>query len=479
MRIIRYRLLTILVVGVIMSVLSLTALWRVLSLTTEGRIERARDGLLGELLQLGQATQQEQREVLAAAPKSALIGMRGGYWDGRSPFEAPVMPSEWQTELQSAVTKAAQQRTPVAREQRSGLSTFLVAARPTQDGQIAWAMITVPPSHYHRFWLSVVVLLALATAVLFTGAVSASVSFLRSAHALHRCLVRLGEDLSTPVPRLRIRELAEVADGIAELAERLRHAQKDQARMAQELAQKERLVALGRVVAGVAHEVRNPLASIKLRLDLAAAAEPLPPLATSAIQHSSAEISRLDRLVADLLVVAGRQLGPRRVASVSDLVRSRAESLSPWAGQRGVSIEVVGHEDILASIDSESVARAIDNLLRNAVEASPFGRTVSVAVVEDTDQTVVLIEDEGEGVPRSSELFEPFFTTKPEGTGLGLPISRAIARAHGGDVRYTRIAASSPPGKEELCNSFAAVSMRTCFELLLPKDTTEVRQESA
>ena len=86
------------------------------------------------------------------------------------------------------------------------------------------------------------------------------------------------------------------------------------------------------------------------------------------------------------------------------------------------------------------MARALDNLLRNAVEASPDGGTSRATVDDDGDAVRVRVQDTGAGVPagRVGELFEPFFTTKPEGTGLGLAISRAIARAHGGDVIYAR-----------------------------------------
>ncbi len=471
MRIIRFRLLTLVVVGVIMSALSLSALWRVLSLTTEGRIERARDGLHRELERLAHVPQAEAHAALATAPDNALIGMRGGYWDGHSALpqmggeagqdnpvvpivERPAatelglagLPLDWQRALTPLLIEARARGVPVSREQQQGMASLLVAARPAAFDAVVWTAIAVPPSHYHRFWLTVVILLALATAFLFSSAVWASVSFLRSASALHRCLVALGQDLSTPVPRLRIRELSEVAEGIAELAQSLRHAREAQGRMAQELAQGERLVALGRVVAGVAHEVRNPLASIKLRLDLAATSAALPALVAGAIQHSSEEIARLDRLVADLLLVAGRHLGPRQDCDVARLVRTRVETLSPWAALRGIHFVISGPAMCTAAIDPESVARAIDNLLRNAVDASPDGRAVTVTLVANETQVEIDVEDQGPGVPRPSELFEPFFTTKPDGTGLGLPISRAIARAHGGDVLYRRVSLGSSPG---------------------------------
>ena len=101
-----------------------------------------------------------------------------------------------------------------------------------------------------------------------------------------------------------------------------------------------------------------------------------------------------------------------------------------------MTIDARGDGD--ADIDAESVARALDNLLRNAVEASPPGDARSSRARAPTAgrRSSSSVEDHGDGVEpaRAAELFEPFFTTKAEGTGLGLAISRAIARAHGGDV---------------------------------------------
>jgi signal transduction histidine kinase len=104
-------------------------------------------------------------------------------------------------------------------------------------------------------------------------------------------------------------------------------------------------------------------------------------------------------------------------------------------------VTIVALGDARATIDVDTMARAVDNLLRNAVEASSPGGLVRVRIEAHRQDAVLHVEDQGVGVEegRAVELFEPFFTTKPEGTGLGLAISRAIARAHGGDVVYERV----------------------------------------
>jgi signal transduction histidine kinase len=265
----------------------------------------------------------------------------------------------------------------------------------------------------------------------------------RGADSLQQSIIDLGEHLDAPVPRPEVQELSVVAEGIARLAQHLKESREAEAVLQRELAQTERLAALGRVVTGVAHEVRNPLASIKLRLDLAAALPDMPSPGQRALTHAASEIERLDRLVADLLIVAGRATGPKRFEDIGALVEGRIDALSPWAASLGICLRAEGSG--AAAIDRDSVTRAIDNLVRNAVEASSPGGEVSVFVQEDDDAVNICVDDRGEGVEavREAELFEPFFTTKPEGTGLGLALSRSIARAHGGELVYERTAGAT------------------------------------
>jgi signal transduction histidine kinase len=433
---IRYRLLSIVILGLVTSALSLFALERALSTSMTVRRQKAHDIVTAEVDRLAATT--PSIEAREAGSASTYLGVRGGWvHDATELARAPGLPATWVPTLVDIVGRADLEHGRVVGELDLAPNTVVVAAAPAKSGGFAWATYLVVPLAALQTWRLITIALAIATALLVFTAVWATLSFRRSAAALNATLTALGKDLTTPVPRPRAAELAGIADGIRAMSRDLQTSREATERLGRELAQKERLAALGRVAAGVAHEVRNPLASIKLRLDLTTAGE-LPESARKAVAAASAEIARLDRLVSDLLLVAGNKLGPRSAVGVGALVRARVESLQPWAQMRGVKLEASGDGD--ADIDAESVARAIDNLVRNAVEASPAEGTVEVRVGDTAEAVLVQIEDHGAGVEpaRAAELFEPFFTTKAEGTGLGLAISRAIARAHGGDVTYAR-----------------------------------------
>jgi signal transduction histidine kinase len=177
---------------------------------------------------------------------------------------------------------------------------------------------------------------------------------------------------------------------------------------------------------------------MKLRVDLARSSEDVPPFVLAELDAVDEEIGRLDRLVTDFLVLSGRCIRQRVDSDLGDLARRRAQQLAPLAKERGVSVAVEG--SARAVIDPDALARCVDNLLKNAVEASPSGAEVRVRVERRGGVAAMAVEDRGPGVPadRAHELFEPFFTTKPDGTGLGLAVSRAIAVASGGHLSYRR-----------------------------------------
>ncbi len=455
---IRIRLATVVLLGVVASTISLITLTNLVHTSTSQRVERAHDAV-GETI-----------DELAAHPDALvdpvpgnIVGMRGGMArvadlvsptaaapasDG-TPVSASAVPPAWRPELAELASKLQASSAPSQLQEFPLDETILVigARKVAEPGTVAWAAYLVRPLPTIRFMQEVLTALAVVTALLVLSALHLAGIMVRGTRSINGSLRELAVDLDAPIPRPEVRELSNVADGIAQLAERLQRARREEARLGRELARQDRLTALGRVVAGVAHEVRNPLASIKLRLDLAvvdsaratAGDARLPVGAEQAIAHASSEIARLDRLVADLLVVAGGASGPKSPASLGALARARSEALAPWARERGIEIVVEG--DAEAEFEQDAVARAIDNLFRNAVEASPRGARVVVKVAGGQAGWAELdVEDAGTGVPngRVAELFEPFFTTKADGSGLGLALSRSIAQSHGGDLLYLR-----------------------------------------
>jgi len=435
-KVIRQRLLTIILLGVLTAALSLVALIGALSAMSRTlRMERAREAVPEEAHRLADGP--PTPEALAAPLPTGHVGMRAGWLTAAGDVDRLTgVPDAWRSPLAGAVAAA---RTGAAlSEVELGRSSLVVAAAPARAGGFAWTAYVVQPAVLDPLRYTIFGLAA-ATALLVATTVWVAFSFRRSTAALHRTLVSLGTDLSAPVPEPSIAELSGIAQGIRRLANDLQRSREATDGLSRELAQKERLAALGRVAAGVAHEVRNPLASIKLRLDLTASSPALAEPVRTAVRAASEEIARLDRLVADLLLVAGQKVGPRRPVELGELVRARALALQPWSAERRVELRVDGKG--VADADPESVARAVDNVIRNAVEASPPGGQVRARVLATGAEVEVRVEDRGAGVPpaRTDELFEPFFTTKADGTGLGLAISRAIARAHGGDLRYRRV----------------------------------------
>jgi len=198
------------------------------------------------------------------------------------------------------------------------------------------------------------------------------------------------------------------------------------------LVQSEKLAGIGRLAAGVAHEINNPLAVILgyARLLRKKAQGPL----NDELKIIEDEAIRARDIVEGLLDLS-RPL-PAGLARVDlreicdDVVARHREA----TGQDGAGIRVEGAG--AAPGAPAKLRQVLANLVRNAVEAAGPGGRVVVRVVEEPVQARVEVEDSGPGIAEAAaaRLFEPFFTTKDRGTGLGLAVSRAIARAHGGDV---------------------------------------------
>lgn len=207
-------------------------------------------------------------------------------------------------------------------------------------------------------------------------------------------------------------------------------------RLQSELVAQERLTVLGEAAGVVAHEVRNPLGSILNAVAVLKRGK-LGPVGTSAVEMLEEEATRLDAMVRDLLDVV-RPLEPRpRPLHAGELTRRTLE-LFHERRQLGTVRVTVDEAPSLPMIhaDESLLQLALENLLRNAVQASPLGGLVHMTLGSVPEGICLTVEDQGPGISAGDapRIFEPFFTTRTTGTGLGLAVVRRVVNAHGGTV---------------------------------------------
>ncbi|MGQ0697889.1 MAG: sensor histidine kinase [Panacagrimonas sp.] len=191
-----------------------------------------------------------------------------------------------------------------------------------------------------------------------------------------------------------------------------------------------------RLLHDVSHELRAPLSRLRFALELAREDR-----APDSLDRADREIARIDALVGELLALARLDQAASAEAlpllDVETLVREVVEAERPHAAHQGVELDVSG-EPLHAPAERESLARALDNLVRNAVRHSPRGSTVEIRLQRENDHAVLRVSDRGPGVDADEigRMFEPFFRGRAaqgsDGHGLGLAIVARVLRAHRG-----------------------------------------------
>ncbi|MBV9404417.1 MAG: HAMP domain-containing histidine kinase [Acidobacteriaceae bacterium] len=409
------------------------------------------------------------RRDLNAVVQTALrnrAGVEGGIWQREAGSQAYAFPTyegsgpktdvpEAEVPRIKAINEAAaSEDRPQSIRLNAGSQTLLLSACPLPgpiQGLTAWSMTRVHAfagRSYFQLMAGVAVLLG---SVLAAGALSIRLAMTWSRHVMRIEKALNAHDIADlPVlPPTNERELDRIVVALNEAGQRLAVARERAADLSRQVASGERLAAIGRVTAGLAHEIRNPIAAMRLKVETAIAdgsareAKILP--------FVLEQVARLDSVLRRLLNSTERiEVCPAEI-SVQPFLESCAVPYAELAKSK--SVEIVFFTPLKAArFDPDQMRQALDNLILNAMQAAPLNSRVAASARRENDNLVFSVSDQGQGPPEniSEQLFEPFVTGRPDGTGLGLSIVREVAQSHGGTVR------------------FASTGYVTTFEIVIP-----------
>lgn len=216
----------------------------------------------------------------------------------------------------------------------------------------------------------------------------------------------------------------------------------DKRRREARLRRAESLASLTTLAAGVAHEIKNPLGSISIHVQLmrkSLKGKAEAPLARY-LDIVTEEIDRLNKIVVDFLFA----VRPMDIAPINDdpnaLLGELVEFMRVEVETSGIELSVEYGKDVpLVPFDKRYMKQALLNLVKNAIAAMPGGGQLALSTAAIGDELHIVVRDSGVGIPedRIGKIFEPYYTTKENGTGLGLTLTYKIIKEHGGDVTLT------------------------------------------
>jgi signal transduction histidine kinase len=322
-----------------------------------------------------------------------------------------------------------------------GRTDFLVlGAVPSQNGvTVVWAMKRLvgrgaPGAGNRELLLSILVIAALVS---IAGTLATGLSLARGVAQIKRGLAALEQDFEFRLP-----ERADELGGISRSINRMATVRR---KLESELRREDRLRALGRLAAGLAHEIRNPLNSIRLTVQLLERRLESNSIRSEDLRTVRNEVDRLSTLLNDLLDLQRSRQPRPEVQSVIPVLQRCISLMERQAEMQNTQVRFAPPpQDVSALFDAQQLTQTVVNLLLNALEASPAGSAIYVRTSEENGTVRVEVQDEGPGLntEQQERLFEPFYTTKPAGTGLGLAVSRELIRSQGGNLVFT----SSPVG---------------------------------
>jgi len=319
---------------------------------------------------------------------------------------------------------------PVAAVLLNGLLLFLLVSLSLAEGE-RHVIITIAAAGA----------LLICVAVIMVLAVSVRRPMMELQDKIAR--VRLGDmDVAVSFAK-RNDEIGDLGRDFNDMVVQLKSSREEIQRLHQtQMSRAEHFATLGELAAGLAHEIRNPLAGIAGVIEIISRDLPPNSPARTVIKDAKEEAVQINRILTELLEIARPKPPQFRVSDI----RSTAEHAVMFARQQAVTKRVMIELEIGDAIppvehDPNQINQVLLNLLLNAIQSMDKPGTIRVVLQMDDDTLLITVSDEGKGIPAENlrNIFRPFFTTKGHGTGLGLSLARRIVEAHGGSIDATSV----------------------------------------
>jgi signal transduction histidine kinase len=392
----------------------------------------------------GQADRQRELLLLLDLALGRYNGIEGGFWSPKNNFVAysfpthqpvkrdvPEAESNRISQLNHKVFSTNKEAT--VRYDSAG-EVLLIHATPANPDLVIWTMGRAHVGAAAAFESLAAGFVGLLLLMLVTGAV-----ILWYLHHWGRRLSQLEQQLAQSPKELTktgLRELDRMIVAFNHQTQRLGESQEKSNQLTQQLSRADRLAALGRMSAGLAHEIRNPIGAMRLQAENALA-KTHDATQQRSYENILREIARLDDLLERLLAIV--RLDKLNICRTS-IRHCLQECIDRFReGSPTIKLEAIA-PDIEWPLDAHQMSRALDNLVTNALQHAPVGGWIQVTAEQRDQDCYLIVEDSGPGVePEQREkIFEPFTSFRSNGTGLGLAIAREIVEAHGGTISCTQ-----------------------------------------